>query len=68
VAAVALAEQQLAEAVAIFGARRASFQVGTHSGDCCVRVRSAELELELDVAVELVEALLTGQLRPCGTD
>jgi hypothetical protein len=63
-----LAEQQLAEAVVILGARRAPLQMGTHSGDCRVRVRSAELELELDVAVELVEALRTGQLRPGGTD
>src|SRR5882757_5467644 len=68
VAAGALAEQQLAEAVAILGARRAPLEVGTHSGDCCVRVSSAELELELDVAIELVEALLTGQLRLGGTD
>jgi hypothetical protein len=61
-----LAEQQLAQAVAILGARRAPLEVGTHSGDCCVRVGSAELEL--DVTIELIEALLTGQLRPGGTD
>jgi hypothetical protein len=68
VVAGALAEQQLAKAVAILGARRASLQMGTHSRDCCVRVSSAELELELNVAVELVEALLTCQLRPGWTD
>jgi hypothetical protein len=70
VVAGALAEQQLAKAVAILGARRASLQMGTHSRDCCVRVSSAELELELElnVAVELVEALLTCQLRPGWTD
>jgi hypothetical protein len=65
-AAGALAEQELAEAVAILGARRAPLEVGTHSRDCRVRVRPAELEL--DVTVELVEALLTCQLRPGGTD
>ena len=45
----------------VFVAGRAAFEVRAHARD--LLVRGGAVELELDVAVELVEALLARQLR-----
>ena len=57
-----IAKQQLAQAIVILGAGRAAMQVRAHPGNRRVGVGVGAGELELDVAVELVEALLTGEL------
>jgi hypothetical protein len=45
----------------------AALEMRVHAGDQLVGARGAVLDLDLDVAVELVEALLAGQLGLGGT-
>ena len=54
------------EALVVLVAGGAARQVGVHAGDRAVRVLARHLEL--DVAVELLEALLAGELRPLGAE
>ena len=49
----------------VLAARRAALEVRLHPGNACVGVDFDELIL--DVFVEVLEALLTGELRPRGT-
>src|SRR5262245_55037735 len=58
--------QQRANAPVILVARRTSLEVRPHPGNRGVGVGVGKLEL--DVAVELGEALLAGQLRALGTE
>jgi hypothetical protein len=51
-----------AEAAVLLVAGLAALEVRAHAGDKLVGARGAVLELDLDVAVELIEALLAGQL------
>ena len=53
-----------AEALVLLAAGRAALEVGAQSGNRRVGVVAGELEL--DVAVELVEALVAADLRPAG--
>src|ERR1044072_9515383 len=48
------------QALVVLGAGRASLKVRVHARELAVRLRV--LELGLDVAIELVEAMLAGQL------
>jgi hypothetical protein len=50
----------------VFVAGRAAFEVRAHTGD--VFVGGCAGELELDIVVELVEALLASQLRSWGAE
>ena len=56
-----LMREQGEQALVVLGARRAAFQVRAHAGNRRVGARARQLEL--DVAVELVEAALAGHLR-----
>lgn len=47
----------------IFVAGGAAIEMRAHPGDLLIGLRVGELEFDLDVPVELVEALLASQLR-----
>jgi hypothetical protein len=54
------------QALVFFAARAAPLKVGVHARDRLIGVCPSELEL--DIAVEVFEALLAAQLRPSGTE
>ena len=58
-----VADQQRVQTLAILSARRTAFEVRSHASDCGVGAR----ELELDVAVDLLEGLIAAELRSAGT-
>src|SRR5579872_664167 len=60
-----LAGEQRAEAHVILATGRAALEVRAHARNR--RVGIAAVELELDVAIELLEALIAAELRACGT-
>src|SRR5688500_13550250 len=66
VLAVRLALDELAQAVVVLVAGGAALEVGPHARDPGVSLRA--LELELDVLVEPLEALVAEQLRPGGAE
>src|SRR4051812_6976026 len=57
---------EIAQAGEVLGAGGAAVEVGAHAGD--PRVGGVADEAELDVAVELLEALLAGQLGSAGAE
>src|SRR5215211_9153577 len=57
---------EVAEAAEVFGAGGTAFEVGVHAGD--PRLGGLVGQGQLDVAVELLEALLAGQLRGPGAE
>src|SRR6476620_3295742 len=57
----AFARDEVAQAVEVLGAGRAAVEMRAHAGDPGVAGLAGEAQL--DVAVELLEALLAGQLR-----
>src|SRR5438045_7871800 len=59
-------QQERTQAVPILGTRRAAIQVGSHSGNRQIRVGANQLQL--DVAIELLEALLASDLGPRRTE
>jgi hypothetical protein len=59
-ASAASGRDELEQEIVLLAARRAPLEVGFHPGDFGVCVVSGDLEL--DVAVEMGKALLTGQL------
>src|SRR3954447_8244513 len=63
---IPLAGDEVAEAAEVLGAGGAALEVGLHAGD--PRVGALACERQLDVAVELLEALLAGQLRGAGAE
>src|SRR4051812_76928 len=58
---IPFAADEVAQAAEVFGAGGAALEVGVHAGDA--RIGRLAAEGQLDVAVELLEALLAGQLR-----
>jgi len=50
----------------VFVARRATFEVREHAGDLLFGVHFGQLELH--VVIEILEALLAGELRSGGSD
>jgi hypothetical protein len=44
----------------------ASLEVRTHTRDCIVRIHAGKLQL--DISIELLEALVAGQLGPLGPE
>jgi hypothetical protein len=62
----ALPTDELEEALVVLAAGRAAFEVGAHAGDLLLGFSTREFQF--DVAVELLEALLAGQLRPHRTE
>src|SRR6059058_1584141 len=63
---ILLAGDEVAEAAEVLGAGGAALEVGVHAGD--PRIGRLAGERQLDVAVELLEALLAGQLRSAGAE
>src|SRR3954447_16883494 len=63
---IPLAGDEVAEAAEVLGAGGAALEGGAHAGD--PRAGGLAGERQLDVAVELVEALLAGQLRGAGAE
>src|SRR3954468_19693507 len=63
---IPLARDEVAKAGEILGAGGAAVEVCAHAGD--PRVGRLAGEAQLDVAVELLEALLAGQLRVRGAE
>jgi hypothetical protein len=64
---VVVSSYEGAEAEVLLVAGPAALEVRAHAGDELIGARGTVLELDLDVAVELVEALLAGQLGVGGT-
>src|SRR3954469_16436194 len=63
---IPLAGDEVAEAAEVLGAGGAALEVGVHAGD--PRLGRLAGERQLDVAVELLEALLAAQLRGAGAE
>src|SRR3954465_3921234 len=63
---IPLAGDEVAQAVEVLRAGGAALEVGVHAGD--PRLGRLAGERQLDVAVELLEALLAGQLRGPGAE
>src|SRR3954469_23167718 len=63
---IPLAGDEVAQAVEVLRAGGAALEVGLHAGD--PRIGGLAGERQLDVAVELLEALLAGQLMGAGTE
>src|SRR3954447_9813083 len=63
---IPLARDEVAQTGEVLGAGGAALEVGVHAGD--PRIGGLAGEGQLDVAVELLEALLAGQLRLTGAE